>query len=269
MMIDALSHAYVQNALAAGLLVALLSACVGYFVVLRGAAFATHALAQMGFAGAAGAVLLGIDPLAGLIAFAVLGALGLGAASARSRTSDVVTALVLVAALGTGALFLALAHSYAANVYALLFGTIVGVSRNDVYAIAAATGSIVLALGVLARPLLFATIARDTAQTRGVPIVSLDIAFLLLVGLAAAVTVPIVGTLLIYSLAIGPAAAATRFCARPAPTVALAFLFAALAVVIGIALAYATDWPVGFFIAVATALEYLAGRLYATRCLAA
>lgn len=268
-MADALSHAYVQNALAGGLLVALLSACVGYFIVLRGAAFATHALAQIGFAGAAGAVLLGIDPLAGLIAFAVLGALGLGTASARSQTSDVVTALVLVSALGTGALFLALARSYAANAYALLFGTIVGVSRGDVFTIAAATGSIVLALGVLARPLLFATTARETAQTRGVPVVRLDIAFLVLVGLAAAVTVPIVGTLLIYSLAIGPAAAATRLCARPAATVALAFFFAALAVVLGIALAYVTDWPVGFFIAVTTALEYLVARIYAKYRLAA
>ncbi len=268
-MIDALAHAYVQNALAAGLLVALLSASVGYFVVLRGAAFATHALAQIGFAGAAGAVLLGVNPLGGLIAFAVIGALGLGTASARSRTSDVVTALVLVAALGTGALFLALAHSYAGNVYALLFGTILGVSRSDVLAVAIATGAIVLTLAILARPLLFATTARETAQTRGVPVVRLDIAFLVLVGLAAAVTVPIVGTLLIYSLAIGPAAAATRLCARPAATVALAFFFAALAVVVGIALAYVTDWPVGFFIAVTTALEYLVARIYANHRLAA
>ncbi|MDQ2908093.1 MAG: metal ABC transporter permease [Candidatus Eremiobacteraeota bacterium] len=262
---DPLAQPYLQNALAAGLLVALLSACVGYFVVLRSAAFATHALAQIGFAGAAGAVLLGIDPLVGLIAFAVLGSLGLGAASARSRTSDVVTALVLVAALGTGALFLALAHSYAANVYALLFGTIVGVSRGDVLTIAAASALILLALGVLARPLLFATVARETAQTRGVSVVALDVAFLVLVGLTAAVTVPVVGTLLIYSLAIGPAAAATRLTTRPAMTLAFAFLFAAVAVVAGIELAYVTDWPVGFFIALVTALEYLAARVYSGR----
>ncbi len=259
-MMQALSHSYVQNALAAGLLVALLAACVGYFVVLRGAAFATHALAQIGFAGAAGAVFLGIDPLVGLIAFAVLGATGLGVLSVRSRTSDVMTALVLVAALGSGALFLALAHSYAGNVYALLFGTIVGVTRSDVIVIGVATAAIAVALGVLSRPLLFATVARETAQTRGIPVAALDIAFLIIVGLAAAVTVPIVGTLLIYSLAIGPTAAAARLTARPTQAIALALAFAAFAVVAGIVLAYASTWPVGFFIALLTALEYLGAR---------
>jgi len=268
-MMQALSHSYLQNALAAGLLVALLAACVGYFIILRGAAFATHALAQIGFAGAAGAVLLGIDPLVGLIAFAVLGATGLGVLSSRERTSDVMTALVLVAALGTGALFLALAHSYAANVYALLFGTIVGVTRSDVVAIGIATAVIAVALGTLSRPLLFATIARETAQTRGVPVATLDIAFLIVVGLAVAVTVPIVGTLLIYSLAIGPTAAATRLTARPAQTVPLGFAFAAFAVVAGIALAYATTWPVGFFIALVSALEYLVARFLSRRPAAA
>ncbi len=264
-MAEALSHPYLQNALAAGLLVALLSACVGYFVVLRGAAFATHALSQIGFAGAAGAVLLGIDPLAGLIAVAAFGAVMLGALTARFGRSDVIVALVLVAALGTGALFLALAHVYAAEAYALLFGTIVGVGRADVVTIAVATVAIVLVLGALARPLLFATIAPQTAQTRGVPVVALDVTFLVLVGIAAAATVPIVGTLLIYSLALGPAAAASHLVADPARTLALAFVFAAAAVIGGITLAYATDWPVGFFIALGTALEYVGARLIARR----
>lgn len=262
---QALSHPYLQNALAAGLLIALLAAGVGYFVVLRGAAFATHALAQIGFAGAAGAVLLGFDPLVGLIAFAVTGAAGLGVRSAHSRTNDVTTALVLVTALGTGALFLALAHSYAANVYALLFGTIVGITRADVATIAIATVLIIGVLGGLTRPLLFATVARGTAQTRGIPVATLDVAFLVLVGLTTAVTVPIVGTLLIYSLAIGPTAAAIRLTARPAWTVAVALAFSIFAVLVGIALAYVSDWPVGFFIAVLTALEYVAALLCSRR----
>ncbi len=120
-------------------------------------------------------------------------------------------------------------------------------------------------MAAVARPLLFATIARETARTRGVPTVALDIAFLAIVGLGTAVTVPVVGTLLIYSLAIGPAGAAAYISPRPAATIAVAFLFAALAVVVGIALAYATDWPVGFFIATITALEYAIARVYARR----
>ena len=252
---------YLQNALAGGILVALLAAFVGYFVILRGAAFATHALSQIGFAGAAGAVWLGLEPIVGLIGFSLLGALGLGALSNRSRSSDVTTALVLVSALGTGALFLALQPNYASNVFALLFGTIVGVDRTQVALTALAT---VIALGTIltiARPLSFATVARDAARAAGVPVIALDFAFLIVVALAAAVTVPIVGTLLVFSLTLGPAAAAARLSIRPATTIALAAGFGIVAVVAGIALAYETAWPVGFFISAITVVEYGVARI--------
>ena len=258
----AFAHPYLQNALAAGLLVALAAGCVGYFVVVRGAAFATHALSQVGFAGAAGAVLIGVQPLLGLVLFALLGALGLGLGT-RARGNDVTTALVLVAALGTGALFLALGRSYGSNVFALLFGTIVGVDRGDVAITACATAFALVALLAIARPLLFATVSRDAAIARGVPVAALDLAFLAIVALSAAIAVPVVGTLLIYSLTVGPAAAAVRLSARPAVAMALAVGLAAFAVAAGLALAVATDWPVGFFIATVAALEYAVARIYA------
>ena len=264
-LLPGLAQPYVQNALSGGLIVAVLAAFVGYFVVVRGAAFATHALSQIGFAGAAGAVLLGIEPLAGLIVFALLGAGGLGVLSTRSRSSDVTTALVLVCALGTGALFLALERDYASNVFSLLFGTIVGVTRTEVALTAAAATCAFAILATIARPLLFATVARDAAGIAGVPVGALDYAFLGVVALAAAVTVPIVGTLLVFSLTIGPAAVATRMTARPAHAIALAIGLGAFAVVAGIALAYETDWPVGFFIAAIVMAQYLAARAYAVR----
>jgi zinc/manganese transport system permease protein len=261
----ALNEPYMQNALAGGIVVALLAACVGYFVILRGAAFATHALSQIGFAGAAGAVLLGIEPIAGLIAFSLLGALGLGALSNRSRSSDVVTALVLVSALGTGALFLALQPNYASNVFALLFGTIVGVDRAQVAITAIAAIAAIVTLGTIVRPLSFATVARDAARAAGVPVRALDFAFLFVVALAAAVTVPIVGTLLVFSLTLGPAAAASHLSARPAVTIALAAAFGAFAVIAGIGLAYESDWPVGFFISAIALAEYGSARVFASR----
>jgi len=260
-----LAEPYLQNALAGALIVALLGAFVGYFVVVRGAAFATHALSQIGFAGAAGAVLLGIAPLAGLIVFALFGALGLGALSARSRSSDVVTALVLVCSLGTGALFLALQRDYASNAFSLLFGTIVGVDRTDVFLTALAALVAAATLLAIARPLLFATVSRDAARSAGVPVAGLDIAFLVVVALAAAVTVPIVGTLLVFSLTIGPAAAAARLSRYPPVAIALAAVLGATAVLAGIALAYETDWPVGFFVATLVMLEYLAATALSKR----
>jgi len=262
---DALAHQYLRHALEAGLLVALVSGATGYFVVVRGSAFAAHAVAQIGFAGAAAAVYAGVAPLTGLLAAAVLGALGLGSLSARARGGDVTIALVLVAALGTGSLFIALTPHFASTAIDLLFGTIVGVDGGEVATISITVALALAALAAIARPLLFVTVAPDVARVRGVPAQALDVAFLGIVALAAAVTVPIAGALLIYSLTIGPAAAATHLARRPVAAIVLAIALASLAVVGGVALAYVTSWPVGFFIATICALEYLGSRIATAR----
>ena len=189
-----LAHPWLQNALCGAAIVAVLAAVVGYFVVMRGASFATHALSQIGFAGAAGAVLAGIEPLVGLIAFSLAGAGLLGALASRTRASDVATALVLVCALGTGALFLALTSSFGSDVMSFLFGTIVGVNRTQVAITAVAALCALACLATIARPLIFATVrARNGRARRGVAVGALDYAFLAIVALAAAITVPIVG----------------------------------------------------------------------------
>lgn len=260
-----LAEPYVQNALCGGAIVAVLAAFVGYFVIARKAAFATHALSQIGFAGAAGAVLVAIEPLIGLIVFALLGAVGLGVLGTRSRTSDVTTALVLVSALGTGALFLALERDYASNAFALLFGSIVGVDRTQVALTAVAACCALGALAAIARPLLFASVAPEAAQAAGVRVYAMNIAFLAIVALAAAVTVPIVGTLLVFSLTLGPSAAASRISTRPATTIALAAAFGIAAVVAGIGLAYETGWPVGFYVSSIAFAEYAIARAAGTR----
>ncbi len=260
---DAFGQPFVQNALIGGTVVALLGAFVGYFVIARGASFATHALSQIGFAGAAGAVLLGIEPIVGLIVFAVLGAFGLSALGRYTRASDVVTALALVAALGTGALFLALQRDYASNVFSLLFGTIVGVDRAQVAITAAAALVAAAALAFIARPLLFATASREAALVAGVATGALDLAFLTIVGISAAVTVPIAGTLLVFSLTIGPAAAASHLATKPVTVIGIAGLLGVAAFVCALALAYETDWPVGFYIAAITTAQYVVARAFA------
>lgn len=256
-----LAQPYLQNALLGGLIVAVLAAFVGYFVVVRGASFATHALSQIGFAGAAGAGLVGVAPIVGLVVFALGGAVVLAILAARSRTSDVTTALVLVTALGTGALFLALQRNYASNAFSLLFGTIVGVERGQVVFTAVVAVVSLLALGIIARPLLFATVARDAAASAGASVAFLDLAFFAIVAVACAVTVPIVGTLLVFSLTIGPAAAATRLSSRPLSIIAIAAALGTSAVAAGVALAYVTDWPIGFYIAAITSGQYAVARI--------
>jgi len=263
--LDALAAPFVQNAVAAGAIVAAIAAVAGVFIVLRGMAFAAHALAQIGFAGAAGAVLIGVDPLIGLVAFSVAGAGLVGRLDDRGRQSDVTVALVLVAALGLGALFLVLTDSFASEAFELLFGTIVGVSRRQVWETLVLSVVAAILLAVVARPLAFATIAPDAARARGLRTGRVGTLFLVIVAIVAAVTTPTVGTLLIYSLLIGPAAAATRLTSRLRDTMLLAVAFGEIASLGGIAAAYATGWPVGFFISAFATAEYAGARLLSAR----
>lgn len=260
-----LGQPYMQNALATGTIVAILAGLVGVFVVLRGVGFAAHALGQIGFAGAAGAVLIGVDPLWGLVAFAVAGALGLGLLGAQTHERDATTALILVAALGTGALFLALNTTFATAAFSLLFGSIVGISRAQVWETGVLALVCVLALTALYRPLLFASVSPVSAAARGVPLRLLSVLFLLVVGVAAAITVPTAGTLLIFSLMIGPAAAAVRLARRPATALPLAVALSLVATWVGMILAYDTGWPIGFFIATLVTIEYMGARFVSRR----
>ncbi len=257
------SQPFMQNALLAGSIAALLAGLVGFFVVLRGVSFAAHALGQIGFAGAAGAVLIGASPLWGLVVFTVAGALGIGALGAREQGRDATTALVLVAALGVGALFLALNSSYATAAFALLFGTIVGISRDQVWQTGLLALGCVAGLAALYRPLLLATVSPEVAAARGVPVRLVGVLFLVVVGTAAAVTIPIVGALLIFSLMVGPAAAASYLSSRPWLAMLLSMGFSLLATWVGLVVAYDTNWPIGFIISVAVTVLYLGARLIA------
>jgi zinc/manganese transport system permease protein len=257
---DMFSQPYMQNALLTGSIAAVLAGLVGFFVVLRGMSFAAHALGQIGFAGAAGAVLIGVDPLWGLVVFAVGGALGLGLLGVREHGRDATTALMLVAALGLGALFIALNNTYATAAFTLLFGTIVGVSRAEVWQTGVLALGCLVGLAVLYRPLLLATVDVDMAAARGVPVRLVGIVFLVVVGVAAAVTIPTVGTLLIFSLMVGPAAAASAVARRPVVALGLAAVLSLLATWIGVITAYDTGWPIGFLISAVVTVIYLGAR---------
>jgi len=256
---------FMQNALLTGSMAAGLAGVVGFFIVLRGVSFAAHALGQIGFAGAAGAVLIGVAPLWGLVVFALGGAFALGALGVREQERDATTALVLVAALGLGALFIALNPVYATEAFALLFGTIVGVSRDQVWQTGLLALGCVAGLAVLYRPLLLATVNAETAEARGVPVRLVGILFLVVVGIAAAVTIPTVGTLLIFSLMVGPAGAASSLTSRPAAAMGLAVGLSLLATWVGLIVAYDTGWPIGFIISAAVTALYLGARLVGPR----
>ena len=259
------SYPFMQNALLAGTIVALVAGVAGYFMVLRGESFAGHSLANIGFAGAAGAALLGVPVVVGLISVGILGALGMGALAerashARSR-NDVAVGAVLVLALGLGVLFERLSSAKSSSVYAILFGAPLGVASADVREIALTAGVTLLALAVIARPLLFASVDPSVAESRGAPVRLLAYGFLILLALAVAQATQVVGVLLIFALLVAPAATAQRLTARPGCGVALSVGIALAITWISLILAYFTSYPVGFFITSLALGAYLSARL--------
>ncbi|HTT52469.1 MAG TPA: metal ABC transporter permease [Streptosporangiaceae bacterium] len=243
-------------------IVAVVAGVIGFFVVLRGAAFVADAVPQGAFTGAAAASLLGINTLIGLAVAALAGALGIGWLGRRGRR-DVATALALVVMLGLGALFLSFSTEYAPEIYSLLFGEVLGVSSTEIAPVAILGGLCVLATLAVFRPLLLSSVMPELAEARGVRARRMELIFLIVVALATSMTLPVTGALLIFSLMIGPPAAARSVTDRPLPAMLLSVLIALAAVWASIAAAYQTNWPVGFFVGAFGAVCYAAGRGWA------
>ncbi len=247
-----LHYHFMQNAYLAGTLVAVVAGIVGYFMVLRSQSFAGHSLANVGFAGATGAALVGLPPVVGLFLAGVLAAAGiqtLNLDARESRQSDIAVGAVFTASLALGFLFIHLATAeYAANVYNVLFGNVLGISDTDVGVIAGSTAVLLGAIGFMARPLLFASIDPEVAAAHGVPVRALGFGYLVVLALMVAVAVQVVGVLLIFALLVTPAAIAQQLTARPAAAAMVAVVLALLFTWSGLAVGFFTPYPVGFFI---------------------
>ena len=246
------------NTWIAASIVAVIAGVTGFFAVVRGQTFAAHAIPNGAFAGAAGAGLLGLNVIWGLAVFAVAGALSIGTFGRKAR-QDVVTALSLVLMLGIGALFVSFSTEYANVTYSLLFGEVFGVSQNVLLPIAGLGIVAIVLIGVLYRPLLLASAMPEVADAGGVSTRWMELCYLLVMALAASMTVPVVGALLMFVLMIGPSAAARSFAKRPSYAIALAVAIALVTVWIGIIASYHTNWPLGFFVGVIAAGFFLVG----------
>jgi zinc/manganese transport system permease protein len=243
-----LEYDFMVNAFLASGIVAIVAGAVGYFLVLRGQTFAGHALSHVGFAGATGAVLIGVPPLWGLLGFTLAAGMGMGALDQRLAGRDVAVGIVLTLALGLGLLFLHFYTAYATQVTALLFGNVLGVDRATLWTLLGLGLGALAALALVARPLLFATLQPELAEARGVSLRFVALAYLAIVAVTVAECVQIVGVLLVFTLMVGPAAVANRVSTRLAGGVAIACALALIEAWGGIALAYWTDWPASFWI---------------------
>ena len=258
---ELLRYAFMQHAYEAGTIVALSAGVIGYFVVLRSLSFAAHALSHIGFAGATGAVLLGAAPIAGLLAFTMSAGAVMGALGQRLRGRDVTIGLVMAWSLGLGLLFTALYKGSAGLAIGILFGQIFGITSDEVAVTFVAGSLTVLALVVVYRPLLFATLDEEVAEAKGVPVRGLSIAFMVILAIAVSEAVQVVGVLLIFALIVAPAAIAERFTTRPSRGVLLSALLAVLFTWAGLTVAYYFPYPVGFFITTIAFWSYILARV--------
>jgi zinc/manganese transport system permease protein len=263
-MLDLLRFHFMQNAFLAGTLVALLAGVAGYFVVLRGQSFVAHTLSQVGFPGAAAAVLAHVSPVVGLITFCVAAALGIGwrgrDVEAGSRAEAAAVGSILAFSLGLGFLFVRLYAGSSQSIYSFLFGSILGITDGQVQLTALVAVVSLAVLALAGRPLIFASVDPDVAEARGVPARLLSIGFLVLLAVAVAITVQIVGTLLIFALLVAPGAAALQLTARPGLGLLLSVVLSLLVTWIGLSLAYYSLFPVGFFITSLAFGVYLGAR---------
>ena len=257
-MVELFQHEFVRNAFLAGSVVAIVSGMVGYFVVLRGQAFACEALSHIGFTGATAAALLGIGALEGMFIFTMVAALWMGLLGKRLRNRDIEVGMILTFMLGLGVLFLSIITRNATTAVNILFGSILSVTYSDVL-ITLASGLITIILLIyLYRPLLFASFDPDVAETRGVPAQGLSVVFLLLLAISVSEAMKVVGVLLVFALLVVPAAAAEHLTHRPFSAILLSIAISLVSTLGGLVLAFIGHWPASFYIVSLTSLFYFA-----------
>lgn len=250
------TYEFMKHAYLAGTVAALLAGIIGYFIILRNLTFAAHALGHIGFAGASGALLIGIAPISGQFILTVLAALGMGIFSKRLTKSDMAIGIILSFALGLGSLFLHFYHGYAGSAMIILFGNLLGVSDSDLKLMCWLTFLSLLATGVISRRLLFSSLEPELAEAKGISLFWISILFITILAIAVTLASQVVGIILVFTLLIGPAAIAMNLTQHFWSGILASITIAILVVWCGITLAYFTDWPISFWISTLVFFAY-------------
>ena len=257
--------ALLQNSILAGAVLGIVGGLIGVFVMSRDLAFAVHGISELSFAGAAAGLLLGVGVVEGSVVGSIIAAAVIGLLGSRARDRNSITAVLMPFGLGLGILCLALYPGRTANKFGLLTGQIVAVDDPKLGSLALISLIVVIGLFVVWRPLSFASVDADVAAARGVPVRGLSLVFMLLLGLAVAVSVQVVGALLVLSVLVTPAAAALRISASPFWVPLLSTAFAVVSLVGGILLALGSSVPISPYVTTISFLIYLVCRLSSAR----
>ncbi len=257
--------ALVQNSLWAGAILGLVGGLIGVFVMQRDMAFAVHGISELSFAGAAAALLIGADVVGGSIVGSLVAAGLIGWLGARARDRNSIIGVLMPFGLGLGILFLSLYNGRSAGRFSLLTGQIVSVQNAQLGWLIGISAFVIIALLLVWRPLRFDSLDPQAAAARGVPTVAVSLGFMLLLGLAVAVAVHIIGALLVLALLVTPAAAAMRVASGPVSVPLLAAVFGVVSAVGGILLAVMGTLPVSPYITTISFVVYLVCRLVGAR----
>ncbi|RIJ17060.1 metal ABC transporter permease [Clavibacter nebraskensis] len=252
--------ALLRNSIIAGAVLGVVGGLIGVFVMTRDLAFAVHGVSELSFAGAAAALLLGVNVVGGSLVGSLVAAIAIGVLGTRAKDRNSIIAVIMPFGLGLGILFLALYDGRASNKFGLLTGQIVSVDNPQLGYLVAISAVVILGLAVVWRPLMFASVDPDVAAARGVPVRLLSIVFMILLGLGTAVSIQIVGALLVLSLLVTPAAAAMRVSSTPRVVVSLSVLFALASIVGGIMLALGSSIPISPYVTTISFAIYLVCR---------
>lgn len=255
----------VKNSILAGALLGVVGGLIGTFVMTRDLAFAVHGVSELSFAGASAALLFGANVVVGSIAGSLLAAILIGILGAKARERNSIIAVLMPFGLGLGILFLSLYGGRSVNKFGLLTGQIVSVDSPQLVWLVVVSVVVIAALLVIWRPLTFASVDEDVAEARGVPVKTLSLVFMILLGLATAVSLQVVGALLVLALLVTPAAAAMRVTASPLLTPVLSVIFAVVSVVGGILLALGGGLPISPYVTTISFLIYLVCRFIGWR----
>ncbi len=255
----------VQNSIAAGAILGIVGGLIGVFVMQRDMAFAVHGISELSFAGAAAALLFGLNVVAGSLAGALIAAIVIGLLGSRARDRNSIIGVLMPFGLGLGILFLALYPGRSGNKFGLLTGQIISVDDPQLTWLSAISLVVLIGLLLIWRPLSFDSLDADVAAARGVPTRFVSLAFMVLLGLIVAVSVQIIGALLVLALLVTPAAAALRLSASPILVPVLSMLFGFVSAVGGILLAIGGSLPISPYITTISFAIYLVARLVGLR----
>jgi len=251
----------VQASVLAGAVLGVVGGLIGVFVMQRDMAFAVHGISELSFAGAAAALLLGVNVVAGSILGSLIAAAIIGLLGARARDRNSIIGVLMPFGLGLGILFLALYPGRSGNKFGLLTGQIVSVDFEQLGLLVGISVVVLAALLVIWRPLSFDSLDTEVAVAKGVPSRALALGFMVLLGLTVAVSVQVIGALLVLALLVTPAASALRISASPVLVPVLAMIFGLVSAVGGILIALGGSLPISPYITSISFLIYVVCRL--------